>query len=56
MKCNHTSDWWKNMIPCLSCGEIYSEEEADRLSARNYYVRHFTPKQEQVIETLKALE
>ena len=26
--CTHTSDWWKEMLPCLVCGAPYSDEEA----------------------------
>ena len=30
-ECTHTSDWWKQMIPCAVRGEQYSDEEADEI-------------------------
>jgi hypothetical protein len=30
--CTHTSDWWKQMIPCVCCGAMYNDEEAKRIA------------------------
>lgn len=49
-QCTHTSDWWKQMVPCMVCGTIYSDDEADRIAnhkSREY--RGFTAEQEAII-------
>lgn len=37
MNCTHTSDWWKNMVPCVCCGAPYSDEEAERIAVEREY-------------------
>lgn len=49
-QCTHTRDWWKNMVPCWSCGEPYSDEEAERIAAKSSReYRQFTAEQERII-------
>lgn len=48
--CTHTSDWWKEMVSCLCCGAIYSDDEAESIaekSERDY--RQFTAEQQAII-------
>lgn len=52
--CTHTSDWWKEMIPCVCCGAMYSGDEADLIaeeSRRRQPV--FTAAQLAIIEQLE---
>ena len=53
--CTHTSDWWKEMIPCVCCGAMYSDAEAERISEEsemNY--RRFTADQQAIIARHEA--
>ena len=52
--CTHTSAWWKQMKPCLCCGAIYSDEEAEALTPK--HERRFTREQEELIERLEGGE
>ena len=49
-QCTHTSDWWKEMLPCACCGALYSDEEAERIAAKSSReYRQFTAEQERII-------
>lgn len=53
--CTHTSNWWKEMVPCASCGELFSDDESERLarkSERSYPI--FTPEQQALIDREEA--
>jgi hypothetical protein len=53
-RCTHTSDWWKNMVPCCGCGAIYSDEEAEDIAAESSRNRPtLTAAQESVIERIR---
>ena len=56
MACTHTSKWWKEMTPCGSCGKMYSDEEADSITAAAdaIFGRTLTPKQQAIIDRLSA--
>ena len=48
--CTHTSDWWKQMIPCAACGARYSDEEADLVAKEaDRKFRLFSPTQQAYI-------
>jgi hypothetical protein len=51
-ECLHTSDWWKQMIPCVCCGAMYSDEEAQQIAYEN--TRVFESQQLADIERMKA--
>jgi hypothetical protein len=61
-ECTHTSDWWKNMVPCAcfrfaGCGAMYTDEEADQIGRRmhNSYAS-FTAEQQAIINRHQAEE
>lgn len=50
--CTHTSDWWKEMLPCVCCGAMYSDEEAERIG--NESTRTFSAQQLAIIAAHEA--
>ena len=55
-RCTHTSDWWKNMVPCFGCGAMYSDEDAEQIAADSeleYAV--FTAEQQAFIDHSNAV-
>ena len=52
MTCTHTSDWHKNMRPCVACGAEYSDEEAEYISGNA--ARTFNREQQTMI--IKMME
>jgi len=50
--CIHTSDWWKEMIPCICCGAMYRDEEAERIA--NESTRVFSAEQLAIIAQHEA--
>jgi len=53
--CTHTSDWWKEMIPCVCCGAMYSDEAAEQISnASNAAYHEFTGDQLAIIARHEA--
>jgi hypothetical protein len=54
-ECTHTSDWWKQMIPCVCCGAMYSDEEAERIAADAHHNFHlFSTAQQAIINRHQA--
>ena len=53
--CTHTSDWWKQMANCWSCGAHYSDDEAEAIAGQmSRKSINFTAEQQAVIDRLKA--
>jgi len=50
MECTHTSDWWKQMVPCICCGAPYDEQEMVLLLGHDA----LTAQQLALIERMKA--
>jgi hypothetical protein len=49
-ECTHTSDWWKQMIPCICCSALYSDDEAEQIAnASSMAYREFTADQQAII-------
>lgn len=53
--CTHTSDWWKEMVTCVCCGAMYSDEKANRIARQmhNSYAC-FSGHEQAIIDRLKA--
>jgi len=52
--CTHTSDWWKEMLPCVCCGAMYSDEEADAIANDSRSHGGFSAAQQAIIDRLEA--
>ena len=49
--CSHTSDWWKQHVPCVCCGAAYSDEDAGYIVSKPEN-RHFTPEQQAIVDSI----